>query len=240
MKSASGFYIFITNSIRMKKRMHFLVVFVVTICMFSITNAQKLVNEATITYNISITSADSKTDLGRSLDGAQLVLYIRGNQSRSDMNSSLGTESTLFDSKSGKGFILKEYSGQKLMITLNKENWLQKNQAYADLDFTFDNAEVNIAGHTCRKASAVLSNGKIFTVYYTTEIELSNRQYNPAFSKIKGLPVQYELESGKLTFRYQLANINYEPVAYTKFEAPKSGFRTMTFEENQQLKKGIK
>src|SRR4051812_1971057 len=81
--------------------------------------AQKPINEATLTYNISVQSVDGKTDLTKSLEGATLTVYLKGSQSRSDMTSALGVESNLFDSKTGKGYILKEYSGQKLMITMD-------------------------------------------------------------------------------------------------------------------------
>ena len=83
------------------------------------------------------------------------------------MVSSLGTESNLFDSKTGKGTILKEYSGQKLMITLTRENWAQKNQYFHNMKFSIDNAEQVISGFKCKKATTSLDDGKTFVVYFT-------------------------------------------------------------------------
>ncbi len=204
----------------------------------AVSIAQKAVNETTLSYNISIESVNDKPSLSKSLDGATLNIYIKGTDSRSDMTSSLGTESTLYDTKDGKGYILKEYSGQKLMITLTKENWAQKNQYFQNMKFSIDNAEQTIAGFICRKATANLDDGKTFVVYFLPAISTVNKEYNNAFRQLPGIPVKYELQSGKLKFTYTLTNINYDNIPANKFDIPKSGFRVMTYDENQQLKKG--
>ena len=200
--------------------------------------AQKAITEATLSYNISIESVNDKPSLSKSLDGATLSLYIKGTESRADMANSLGTESNLFDSKTGKGTILKEYSGQKLMITLTRENWGQKNQYFHNMKFSIDNTELVIAGFKCKKATATLEGGKIFVVYFTADIATVNKEYNNAFKNLPGIPVQYEQESGKLKFKYTLTGISYDNIPERKFDVPKSGFRVMTYEENQQLKRG--
>jgi len=202
--------------------------------------AQKQINEVTLTYNISVQSTGEKTDLAKSFEGALLTVYLKGQQSRSDMNSAIGSESNLYDNRSGKGFILKEYSGQKLMITLNKDNWQQKNQYYQNLNFTIDPGEEMIAGFKCKKATAVLPNGKTFTVYFTPELLLSNNHYSNSFVQLPGVPVQFELESGNLKFKYVLNKVSHDPIPSSRFEIPKTGYRVMTYEDNQQLKKGDK
>ena len=64
------------------------------------------------------------------LDGATTTVYIKGSQSRTELLSGLGTEATIHDAKSGTGVILKNYSGQKLMITFNEDDWKKKNKKY--------------------------------------------------------------------------------------------------------------
>ncbi|MEO8771447.1 MAG: hypothetical protein ABI402_15230 [Ferruginibacter sp.] len=200
--------------------------------------AQKIVNEATISYAISTESTDDKSTAAKSLEGATLTVYIKGNQSRTDMISALGTESNLYDSKTAKGTILKQYSGQKLMITLTGNNWEQKNQFYQNMKFSIDNTEQTIAGLKCKKATGKSPDGNTLIVYFASDIVLVNKHYNNAFTQLPGLPVQYELQSGKLKFKYLLSNVNYDPVPAAKFEIPKTGFRIMSYEETQQLKKG--
>ncbi|MEO5983858.1 MAG: hypothetical protein ABIP80_00040 [Ferruginibacter sp.] len=216
----------------------FVCVFVLCLTGLNSLYSQKRLDEVTLQYNITVQSTNEKTDIARSLDGALLTVYVKSFQSRSEMTSAIGSESNLYDSRTGKGFILKEYSGQKLMITLNKDNWQQKNQYYQNLNFTISQGEEVIAGFNCKKANAVLPNGNSFTVYYTPDLLLSNKNYSNAFVQLNGVPVQFELESGNIKFKYQLAKVSYDAISSTKFEIPKSGYRLMTFEDNQQLKKG--
>ena len=201
-------------------------------------SAQKQFSEVTLTYNISIQSSKAEAPVANSLNGAELNLFIKPFQSRSEMKSSLGTETNVYDNKSDKGFILKEYSGQKLMITVNKENWIQKNQWNDNMKFNISDDLETIAGYKCKKAVGITADGRSFTVYFAPNIVITNKKYNNSFEQLPGLPVQYELKSGNLVFKYTLNNISYEPVSAAKFDAPKAGFRIMTYEENQQLKKG--
>ncbi len=204
---------------------------------FLTSNAQKQFSEGLVQYDISITSSKSEAPIANSLNGATLLVYLKGNASRTEMKSALGTEATVFDSKIGKGFILKEYSGQKLMISMNSNNWDDKNKLYENLNFTVTNELVTIAGNPCKKAVATLPDGKVFTVYFNPNITLLNKSYNNAFSQLPGLPVQYELQSGNLNFKYVLSNISYDAIPLAKFEVPKAGYRVMSYEENQQLKR---
>lgn len=216
------------------------IVFIITF-LFVISlqvDAQRSYNEITLAYDISVSSTSEKTELAKSLEGAKLTVMIKGTQTRSDMVSPVGSESSLYDTRSGKGFILKEYSGQKLLITLNKENWKQKNQYYHNLNFSIDADVENLAGYSVKKATALLPNGKNFVVYFTPDLIVTNNQYNNSFDQLPGVPVQFELESGNLIFRYRLNAVSTEPIASSRFELPKNGYRMMTYEDNQQLKKG--
>ena len=199
--------------------------------------AQRQLSEGTITYGISVESKQSDAGMLNGLQGATLTVYLKPSISKTEMQSTLGTETTVYDNRLGKGFILKEYSGQKLMITATRENWLQKNQWNDNMQFTIDGSTTSIAGYACKKATGTTADGKTFTVYFTPEVTLSNKMYNNSFAQLPGLPVQYELQSGNITFRYTLQKISFDPLASVKFEAPKAGFRSMTYDENQQMKK---
>ncbi|MEX0636389.1 MAG: hypothetical protein WD135_06450, partial [Ferruginibacter sp.] len=108
---------------------------------------------------------------------------------------------------------------------------------YESLQFNISEERTMISNYLCKKATASLPDGKSFVVYFNPDITLSNKSYNNAFAQLPGLPVQYEMQSGNISFMYTLSKITYEAIATTKFDAPKSGFRIMTYEENQQLKR---
>ena len=193
--------------------------------------AQKIISEGTLIYNISIQTGSSEPKMADMLDGATTAIYIKGSQSRSELVSGLGSEVTIYDSKKGSGVILKDYSGQKLMITLTKEDWDKKNSKYEGITFESTNETLTIAGYNCRKAVAKLKDGSSFVVYYSPEIEVADKDYDSQFKNLPGLALQYEWQSGKMKFKYTLSKINFDVIAVSKFDIPKSGYRVMTYSE---------
>ena len=209
----------------------------IVMTMFSaFSYAQKSISEGTITYNIS-TQSDNKSSQADPLSGATNTIYLKGSLTRTDMVSPLGKETTIYDEKSGSGVILKEYSGQKLMITLTKENWISQNKKFEGISFEATSEAKSIAGYNCTKATAKLKDGSTLTVYYTKDINITNKEYNQTFKNLPGFPVQYEFERGKLKFKYLLNSIDFGPLPISKFDIPKSGYRVMTYDENHQGKK---
>lgn len=220
--------------------MKLLLSFIVLLFLGNISNAdaQRKFEEGTLLYNIEISSPNPPPAIAKSLKNATLTLFLKDGKSKAEMNSALGKEVNTYNSNTGKGFILKEYSGQKLMITATRENWLQKNKNNWDINFSIGNEETTVEGIKCKKATGSLPDGKSIVVYFDPATVIVNKDYNNAFPQIPGMPVQYEVNSGNLTFRYTLKSINSNQVAAAQFEPPTSGYRVMTFEENQQLKIG--
>lgn len=196
--------------------------------------AQKVISEGTLIYNISIQTGSNEPKMADMLDGATTAIYIKGTQSRSELVSGLGSEVTIYDSKKGSGIILKDYSGQKLMITLTKDDWDKKNSKYEGITFETTNETLNIAGYNCKKAIAKLKDGSSFVVYYTSEVEVADKDYDYQFKNLPGLALQYEWQSGKMRFKYTLSKINFDVVPVSKFDIPKSGYRVMTYAETKK------
>ena len=194
--------------------------------------AQKKITEATISYDIVINSdnaAPRATDL---LDGAMSVIYLKGNSSRAEMISSLGTQSTIIDGKTGKVTVLKDYGEQKYMITMTPENWKNSNKKYEGIVFTYENEFKTIAGYNCQKAVGKLADGSTFTVYFTRDLVPVNKDFQYLNKNLPGLAMQYEANIGKLKVTYTVSNINFNLVPAAKFDLPKSGYRVMTYEES--------
>ncbi|MEP6584626.1 MAG: hypothetical protein ABJA90_10180, partial [Ginsengibacter sp.] len=76
--------------------------------------------------------------------------------------------------------------------------------------------------------------GSSFTVYYTTDVTISNKNYDYQFITLPGLAVQYEMQSGKMKFKFTLSKINYDNVPAAKFETPKSGYRILSYDETKK------
>lgn len=198
--------------------------------------AQKSISEATLQYSMSIETGSTEPKMADMLDGATTTVYIKGSQSRSEMVSGLGSETTIQDSRTGSGVILKDYSGQKLMIMLTKEDWQKKNRKYEGISFETIDETLIIAGYTCKKAFAKLKDGSTFIVYYSPDLNVTNKDYEYQFKTLPGIAMQYEWQSGKTKFKYTLAKINFDSVPASKFDIPKTGYRVLNYEETQKPK----
>lgn len=194
--------------------------------------AQKKLTEATLSYDIVINTDNAAPKAADMLDGATSVIYLKGNSSRSEMISSLGTTATIVDGKSGNVTILKDYGQQKYMITLTPENWKQSNRKYEGVTFTYENEYKTIAGYNCQKAIGKLTDGNTFTVYFTRDLIPVNREFQYLNKNLPGLAMQYEATQGKTKVTYTISNINFGLVPAAKFDLPRSGYRVMTYEES--------
>ncbi|HET6255383.1 MAG TPA: hypothetical protein VFE32_14985 [Puia sp.] len=197
--------------------------------------AQKSVSELTLIYDYSSRRAGDSLAGRDSGQNATHTVYIKGNKSRSEMTSSLFSSTTLFDSNTGFGVILREVNGQKLLIRLNPDNWSERNRMYDGIVYKNTGETKDIAGYKCIKAVGQTRFGATVTVYYTRDIVPENRGYDPIFRNLDGLPLEYELTNGNVRIRYQIARINLNPVPGSKFDIPGSGYREMNYEESKKM-----
>ena len=209
------------------------IVVVVVMSFFSVQLfGQKKITEGTISYDIVINTNNSTPQAADLLDGATSVIYLKGNSSRSEMISSLGTQSTIIEGKTGKVTILKDYGEQKYMITMTPENWKASNKKYEGIQFTYENEFKTIQGYNCQKATGRLADSTTFTVYFTKDLIPVNKDFQYLNKNLPGLAMQYEASLGKLKVTYTVSNINFNPVPAAKFDLPKSGYRVMSYEES--------
>lgn len=207
-------------------------VFVCMVLLSVSLHAQRKLTEATISYDIVINTNNTTPKAADLLDGAISVIYLKGNSSRSEMISSLGTQSTVVDGKSGNVTILKDYGAQKYMITMTPQQWKQSNQKYEGITFTYENEFKVIAGYNCQKATGKLADGSTFTVYFTKDLVPVNKDFQYLNKNLPGLAMQYEASLGDSKVTYTVSTVNFNPVPAAKLDLPKSGYRVMTYEES--------
>lgn len=200
--------------------------------------AQTTLQEATLTYDIQV-MAPNDASAKKLLDGSALRVYIKGEKTRTDVISSLGMETAIYNNRTNVGAILKEYSGQKIIIHLNKEHWTDKSKLFRGLQFSMTNETKQINGFQCKKAFTTLEDGDRLEVYYTSDVLLANKDYNNSFYALPGTPVQYEIKSGSMVFKYILKRIDYDLVPFSTFDIPKQGYRVLQYEDAAQLRKGM-
>jgi len=194
--------------------------------------AQKLLSEGSIQYTISLKEGSKDSSLGNYFKGASSTVYLRGSQSRIDIKTALGLTTSIFNSKTNEGVILREFQSQKLLIRMNAANWSEKNKKFIGITFLPTGEKVVINGYACEKVLAQLKDGTSFTVFYTKELATENKTYDPQFIGLGGLPVQFESVTGDITIQFTLASISFDPVPIQRFAIPTKGYREISFEES--------
>ncbi len=217
----------------MKKNLS--IISVVLALVFANTNAdaQKKLTEATISYDIVINTNNTTPQVADLLDGAVSVIYLKGTSSRSEMISSLGTQSTIIDGKTGNVTILKDYGEQKYMIKMTPAEWKASNKKYEGSTFTYEEEYKTIAGYNCQKAIGKLADGSTFTVYFTKDLVPVNKDFQYLNKNLPGLAMQYEAVMGNQKVTYTVSSINFNLVPAAKFDLPKTGYRVMNYEETK-------
>lgn len=197
--------------------------------------AQKRFSEGTIYYDVTINSGASKPQSVDLFDGATSVAYIKGQRSRTEMVSALGTQATIIDANNS-ATILKEYGDQKYMIRLTPADWQDANRKNLAIKFTFDNSETRtIQGYQCKKAVGTYPDGTTFTAWYTTDVIPENKDFDPITKELPGLAMEYETAMGNVKVRYSVSRISFSPVPASKFDLPKSGYRILSYQESKGL-----
>ena len=196
--------------------------------------AQKKLTDGTISYDVVITTGSEKPKNADFLDGTTVVNYIKGEKSRTEMVSPLGTLTTVFDGTRNSVVILKDIGEQKYMITLTPNEWKDANKKYEGISFSYEDGEKTILDYKCKKAVARLQDGTTYTVWYTPDLVPANKNFQDETRSLPGLAMEYETVNAKgEKTTYTVSKINFSPVPASKFDLPKSGYRVMTYTESK-------
>jgi len=193
--------------------------------------AQKILSEGSIVYDVSVQTGTIDPRIADVFDGATALLMVKGSHSRSELKIAIGSTVTLYDSRTGNGAVMREFGAQKLLIRLNRQNWADKNRKYEGITFSGTGVTKKIAGFNCEQALATLADGSNFTVFYTTEIRMENKDFDAQFRSLRGVPLEFESTVSGIKVRYTASTVSFDPIPIQRFEVPTSGYREMSYEE---------
>lgn len=208
--------------------------FIFSMIMVPAVHAQKKFTEGTISYDIVINTGSDKPKNADYLDGTTVVNYIKGNKSRTETVSLLGTLTTIHDRDKKSIVILKEFGEQKYMVTMTPEDWKDANKKYDALTYALDNTDEKvILGYKCKKAIGQLPDGTTYTVWYTPDLIPENKDIQYETRTLPGMTLEYEINSKNQKVTCTVSKISFSPVAASKFDLPKSGYRIITYAESK-------
>lgn len=200
---------------------------ILTLCTLAAT-AQRVVADCTVTYGIGTDENTADKDVTESLKASTKTVYIKGNDSRTDLVSPSFTQTLLYNKTSGSAVILREFGNNKFMTRLDNAKWAAENKKYEGMTVSLSATETKtILGYECKKAVIQVKDGSAFNLYYATAIVPSVKEFEYQFKDIPGFVLEYEAEADGKKIKYTATKINVGPVPGSKFDVPTSGYRLL-------------
>ena len=193
----------------------------------AVLQAQRRLSEATLIYQVHMIEADSLTRQPGVAEEAVSTCYLKGANSRTDLITSVGKQSTIFISKSPQVILLKEYGNQRYLTRLTRAQWEQSNNRYRDARIELKTDTLRIKGYRCFKALISLADSSVYSMWYTTELVPLNREFLPLAGAVPGLIMSFETLLGGSKVRYDIDQIVMAPVPQLLFDIPESGYRLL-------------
>ncbi len=189
---------------------------------------QRVVAECSITYSVAAEEGSADKDVIESFKSTTKTVYIKANDSRTDLVSPSFSQSLFYNKATATGVILREFGGNKFMTKLDNTKWLAQNARYDGIKVTLTNETKTILGYECKKAVLQLKDGSTFAAYYATGIVPSVKEFEYQFKDLPGFVLEYEAqEADNRKIRYTATKINLNPVQASKFDIPTSGYRLL-------------
>lgn len=189
--------------------------------------AQRRLSEATLVYKVHMLDEDSLTRDSGVEEEAVSTSYLKGANSRTDLVTSVGKQSTIFISKSPQVVLLKEYGNQRYLTRLSRAQWEQSNQKYRNARTELQGDTLRLKGYRCFKAIIMLADSSVYSIWYTSELVPLNREFLPLASAVPGLIMSFETMLGRSKVRYEIDQIVMAPVPQLLFDIPDSGYRLL-------------
>lgn len=198
-------------------------------CIAYAATAQRIVSDCTVTYAISTEDNQADKDVIESLKASTKTVYIKGNDSRTDLVSPTFTQTLLYNKTSGNAVILREFGNNKFMTRLDQAKWVSENKKYEGMNVSLAVGETKtILGYECKKAMISLKDGSTFTLYYASAIVPSVKEFEYQFKDIPGFVLEFESqEADGKKIKYTATKITLAPVQASRFDIPVSGYRLL-------------
>ncbi len=195
-----------------------------------VTAQLRTVAECAVTYSIAAEEDNTANkEVIESLKATTKTVYIKGNDSRTDLVSPTFKQSVLYNKSSGQAVILREFGSNKFMTRLDNPKWIAENKRYEGIVFSYSGTETKtILGYECKKAVMQLKDGSSYTLFYATNIVPSVKEFEYQFRDVPGFVLEYESQEAEgRKIKYTATKINLSPVQASRFDVPTSGYRLL-------------
>jgi len=181
--------------------------------------------EGTVNFGITYTDMPDEMKQYESMMPKEMTLKIKGDKSRMEQNSAMGSTTTITDDKAKKVTILMNMMGQKIAMEQNTSDDKEK----VDPKINYLEGTKKIAGYTCKKAEITHPDMEEAMIVYYTE-EISGTKTNTQFKGLKGFLMEYTVENQGMTMTIAAKEVKEEKICNAEFTI-RYDYESMTKEE---------
>jgi GLPGLI family protein len=189
---------------------------------------QRVVAECTVVYNITLDDNSVDTETAATLKATTKTVYIKGVNSRTDLISPSFSQSVIYNKNTASATILRSIGANKFMTKLDQAKWISEHTRYVNMKLIKSDETKVILGYECKKLLLELTDGTFLTVFYAANIAPSVKEFEYQFKDVPGFVLEYEATEGEgKKIKYTAAQINFNPVAASRFDIPTTGYRIL-------------
>ena len=193
--------------------------------------------EGVIIFNMEMENEGMDPTSASMINDFETKIYIKGHLNRTEINSLLGNNITITDTKTNSYVNLMELMGNKYLIRSNAEEIKNQELMSKEIVIKYIDEKKEIAGFSCKKAEFYHPKEGSINVYYTEQY--SNSAYDSRFKDLKGLPLEYEINQFGVKMIVTAKEVKKELVDIKMFDIPK-GYKETTHEELINIFEGKK
>jgi hypothetical protein len=146
-------------------------------------------------------------------------MYVKGKKTRIEQNTMAGSNITIMDTETNKGYIVMNMMGQKAAYEMNAED-IKKAEEGPKPAITYKDETKEIAGYKCKKAELKYDGEEEpMVIWYTEEItDVYNQQYSGI--GIKGAVMEYSVNANGMAMTMTVKEIKKEKISDDMFTVP--------------------
>lgn len=176
----------------------------------------KMIGECALQY--SITQNAHLDTLG------EKWVYVKGNQCKTILHTSQLVQTLVFNTELSSATITKELGANHFLQEivyppLTTPNLLSMKEIISD-------SSIKILGYNCKGVELKWSDGVVYQVWYTTEINTTVNTFELAFKDIAGLALSYTIIPVTGTpIEYLATKIDFSPIPLSQFNINKDQYQ---------------
>ena len=188
--------------------------------------------EGKMTMTIKVTTEDPEMQQAAQYMPTEMLIYTKGAKSRIETSTMMGSTIILTDTISKVGYVCMDMMGNKIAMEMPFDE-MENEESVSDMQIKYINETKMVAGYKCKKAIITMKvEGEevVQTVWYCEEIQNTNRD----MYKLKGMPMEYDMDMQGMHVNYFVSNVSKEKLADTMFDVP-AGYTVTTQDDLNKL-----